>query len=217
MTLRAFHVDLSQALGVVAASLLLASCSSNPCSLGGPTVSPGQLAAGEYEVVMRATRGPNAGQSTRGTLHLVASKASDRSPETGRGPWAVGSIEYPFYGWMEMDFDAIGAPILAGEGNSPMSKDPIDPGVLAQAPIEEGGAPVLLVGTEGQTRNSSLPAEDGAIDDGSVRFVISTDGSGIGLSVHRSGPGGFKGQWKEWGIVRGGRGTFCARSVSGSP
>jgi len=39
------------------------------------------------------------------------------------------------------------------------------------------------------------------------------DGAGIVMYVRRIDEAGFRGTWQEWGIVRAGRGYFCATRV----
>jgi hypothetical protein len=41
-------------------------------------------------------------------------------------------------------------------------------------------------------------------------ITVSSDGSGIGLKVKKVNAKGFKGTWREYGIIANGRGTFQA-------
>lgn len=142
-------------------------------------------------------------------MRLVESKPDDHSPETGKTPWVQWEHLYPLWGWVDIDLDAIGAPVIPGEGPPPNSRDPITPGVLVYQGVSTENspapAPVLLVGTNGQTRNPVIQSTD----TGDI-IEISSDGSGIGLKVKKVNAGGFKGTWSEYGIIRDGRGTFRA-------
>lgn len=94
----------------------------------------------------------------------------------------------------------------------PTSEDLEAPGVLVKSVnFEEGypdGTPVLLISTSGN-RNPVV----GEGPDGLQLLNVSFDGAGIGLWVHRVTATGFIGRWSEWGIVRDGRGVFCAELV----
>ncbi|MCB1033133.1 MAG: hypothetical protein KDD47_04790, partial [Acidobacteria bacterium] len=141
---------------------------------------------------------------------MVPTRAEDRSPATGKGPWSSEDrSETPLYGWIEADLDAVAAPICLETGPRPDSRDPIDPGVLVRG-LEQ---PALWIGSAGKTRN---PVES-VTEDGVENIVLALDGCGIVLAVHRSDAGDFTGRWSEAGIVYNGRGVFCARRIGGPP
>ena len=159
---------------------------------------------GEYQIIFVATRGSDDGSFSEGRLVLKATSEEDRSPATGEVASDFGPLsENPLYGWVDADLDAVGAPICHdGAEPPPDSRDPVYPGVLVLSVDWEKkypeGTPVLTVATMSNQRNGT----------------ISTDGCGIGLWVHEVTPEGFSGVWREWGIIRNGRGRFCAARVN---
>jgi hypothetical protein len=164
---------------------------------GAPQANISQIEAGEYKVVFVATNGRWEGEIASGTLVLRKTSPYDRSPRTGEK--AQDHQIAPLFGWLDADLSSVGAPIMPDKVvASPQSRDPVYPGVLVLS-IDWGkdyppGTPVLTVSTLSNLRNG----------------ILWTDGAGIGLWVHSVTPEGFSGLWREWGIVVGGRGHFCA-------
>lgn len=188
-------------LAILVITVMLSSCSSLPCSRPPrPAASASDLQPGRYEIVLKATQGSHSGAVARGQLWLRRTTSQDRA-------------DTPLYGWVQIDFTAVGAPVFAGGGPPPTSSDPSSPGVLVRvngwkekyAP----GTPVLTVGTD-SNRNPIVSREPGGAE---IIETLTDDGSGIGLWVHEVREGEFVGRWSEWGIVRDGRGFFCATRV----
>jgi hypothetical protein len=151
-----------------------------------------ELTAGDYELVADANSGGQAGRQRRGALHLQPFREVDQ-------PLAR---KYGLYGWTDVDFRKLGAPI--GEVDTPGdSDDPENPGVLVLVrtrDIEDSrlpGTPIILIGTleNRKTTRGSL------------------DGGGIGLFARTKQGHCISGEWSEWGVVVGGRGRFtvCLR------
>jgi hypothetical protein len=167
-----------------------------PASFEGSAIRPGT-----YRLVMIATSGSRTGASTEGMLTLRPTSPTDSSPTTSREVRDSLGTETPLYGWTDLDFQSIGAPIGESSDPSPLSRDPTSPGVLVTIGRWDDrypeDTPVLLVSTASNRR-------DGAI-------VL--DGGGIGLSVRRLAPDGFSGEWYRWGIAISGSGHFCAWRV----
>lgn len=175
-----------------------AGCSSVCPRAPRPVANVSDLSEGRYSLTLVATRGSKRGSSVRGQLTL------SRLPHPH---WGGSDL----YGFTDLDFSAVGAPVLGGEDIPPPgSEDPDAPGVLVQAVDFERqyppGTPVLLIGTVGNLN----PVAGRAPNEGEV-VVLTTDGSGIGLWVHEVSENGFVGRWSEWGIVRDGGGRFCAQ------
>lgn len=141
------------------------------------------LLSGDYRLTLRATEGPRAGHSTRGVLHLGASSA--------------GGAESSVWGWMDVNFRDVAAPVFEEDGLSAHSRDPEKPGVIVWRAREDDGR-VRLVLLVGSSANSREMIEDGA---------------GIELRVQAIDANGFRGRWLEAGIVSSGRGTFKAERV----
>jgi hypothetical protein len=161
------------------------------------------LNPGAYQLTMVATEGPRTGTTTSGLLTLRPTSHSDRSPVTGHTPAHYIPRDEPFIGSVTLDFAIVGAPIGTGDTliPSPTSSDPVRPGVLVLVQSWQSRSlpkqPILLIGTLANRRD-----EAGWLD-----------GPGIGLWVRAINPQGFAGTWGEWGIVSGGRGTFCAQAI----
>lgn len=185
---------------VILTAVVLSSCTSLTCPRPArPAADAGDLRPGLYELALHATEGSRSGAVARGQLWLRRTTSQDRP-------------EVPFYGWAKIDFTAVGAPVIPGDGPSPASTDPASPGVLVHV-IDwkkqyPPGTPVLTVGT-----NSNYNPVVSGGPDGVEVIKMSTDGSGIGLWVHEAREGSFTGRWEEWGIVQDGRGFFCATLV----
>jgi hypothetical protein len=155
------------------------------------TANAPDLTAGDYKLVAEVSSAQ--GRPTRhatGTLHLRAFENANRP----RGP-----LDYRFFGWTDVDFTKMGAPI-APRAIPATSQDPDNPGVLAivTRPFEISsrrsfaGGPVMLIGTLENTR--------------STRGF--QDGGGIGLFVDAKRGQCLTGRWFEWGIAAGTRGRF---------
>jgi hypothetical protein len=156
------------------------------------------LKPGTYKLVVVATSGRKQGASAEGELNLRPTSPSDRSPRTGQIAQDRNLAEAPFYGWAELDFLAVGAPV----GNAvASSRDPVFPGVLVRLISWQEGypekTPVLLVSTVSNRRDD----------------MIVMDGGGIGLWVRRLSDGSFAGDWSGWGIAISETGYFCATLV----
>jgi hypothetical protein len=174
----------------VVVTLSLATC----VHAGGTKPNPSlELTAGDYELVADASSGGQAGRQRKGTLHLRPFGEVDQSF----------SRKYVLYGWTDVDFRKLGAPI--GDVDTPGdSEDPDNPGVLVVVPsrdIEDSrppGPPIMLIGTleNRKTTRGSL------------------DGGGIGLFARTKQGQCISGEWSEWGVVVGGRGRFtvCLRA-----
>lgn len=167
-------------------------CKPSPVGIeaaGAPEVRPG-----EYLLTIVATSGSKSGSSSQGNLWLWPTSAQDRSPSTGELAGSYDKNSRPLYGATNLNFKHIGAPMdFAGRGSapSPASRDPVFPGVLV---LRDSRETVLTIGTLSTIRT------DG----------IRLDGLGIGLWVTESGPNGFFGVWREWGVVQDGAGYFCS-------
>jgi hypothetical protein len=156
-----------------------------------PTSNPVELTAGDYQLVadVMSAQGHMTRHAT-GTLHLRAFESANRP----RGP-----LDYRLFGWTDVDFMKIGAPI-APSATPGTSQDPDNPGVFAivTRPFEISsrrsfaGGPVMLIGTLENTR--------------STRGF--QDGGGIGLFVDAKRGQCMTGRWFEWGIAAGTRGRF---------
>lgn len=196
---------LSVLVALVAATLV--SCASGPTC--GPAAGPsGSLASGpeivpgEYALEMTATQGPERGASVHGTLRLVA---VDPAIDYRSDVLLTGSVE--------IDFDAVAAPVLAGDSTPPDSTDLRAPGVLV-IPYDDvevaGPGAVLVVGTS----SNLYPIRERVEGQPEAEIVHTvTDGAGIGLFVERARSGCFCGSWDRWGIVGSGSGWYCARLV----
>ena len=137
------------------------------------------LPVGSYELILVAIAGSAAGAEARGTLSL----------RPGPGDPTVAT-----WGAVEIDFDAVGAPVEAEPQYlpPPTSTDPARPGIIIA---------------------SSQPTSANQVAD--VRLLIGTvrgglDGEGIALHVRNTSASGFSGTWREHGIVYDGSGYFCA-------
>lgn len=149
---------------------------------------------GTYKLVMTSSGSYKKGESTIGKLWLELTSPSDKSPKTNEIPPKNEKIsKVPLYGSVNIDFEKVNAPIIMydGELNTPDSKDPIYPGVLVH---HSGNQYSLTIGTVSNVRNGKM----------------SLDGTGIILNVEVLRNGSFSGNWEEYGIVSGDRGTFEA-------
>jgi len=113
---------------------------------------------------------------------------------------------YRLYGWTDVDFQKLGAPIDAS-GVPGESRDPENPGILVWFPpfkwtykvsIPEG-APILLIGTV-ENKKATRGFRDGA---GIGLFVLAKEGRCV------------RGTWSEWGMVMAASGRFklCRRDT----
>jgi len=157
------------------------------------------LGAGSYEIVFVATDGTKAGHRTTGKLVLRTSTPDDVSPRTGEK--VAERLHHRLYGFIEFDFEEIGAPIFLKHTivPAPNSTDPAYPGVLLQEDLKEiFGVPILTVATISNIRTG----------------LMGFDGPGIGLFIHCLTPTEFTGTWGKWGIRGNGSGYFCARRMN---
>lgn len=187
---------LSVRLTLLAAAICVA-CSSVCPPVPKPVAAILQLREGTYTLTLVATRGTRHGASASGHLTLL---------RLAEPHWGGSDL----YGFTDVDLAAVGAPVLAnGDTPHPSSRDPGAPGVLVENadsdPSYASSTPVLLIGTSSNV-NPVLESQGG-----SKLLRISSDGAGIGLLVHHVSATGFVGRWTEWGIVRNGRGRFCAQ------
>jgi hypothetical protein len=141
--------------------------------------------------------------------------AIEKKKKSGR---SGSSSEIPITGSVEIDFDAVAAPVLSDDTPPPGSTDPRAPGVLVISHGDLDGAgpgAVLVVGTS----SNLYPVRERIEGDpeGGEIFHMVTDGAGIGLFVDRSRPGCFCGSWDRWGIVGAGSGSYCAYHLSDGP
>lgn len=141
--------------------------------------------AGEYQLVLAATRGEAAGSSVTGRLQLQPNEPSLRSiPSAGGGARADASA--PLYGTTDVEVAQVGG-LRLGE---PTSTDPTRPGVLL---VEQGESIVLRIGAEANRR-------------GVIRF----DGGYFVLRVRRVDERGFAGNWASGIVDVQAEGHFCA-------
>jgi hypothetical protein len=155
---------------------------------------------GDYDLSLVSTCGTRAGGSASGGLTLVQALSTDRSPATGQlvAPESLKTIL--LYGWTDLDFRAVDAPLCRDEV-APTSRDPVFPGVVLHSMDWMGVDPsshlpplTLLIGTVSNPRDGSLV----------------TDGCGIFLGLETWDGRCYRGHWDAWGIALGGAGTFAA-------
>lgn len=167
-----------------------------------------QLRPGRYRIELVADEGAKKGASSKGDLTLITARPDDSSPVTSEKPTSRVGERYPLYGYTNLDFKAVDAPMPAkyerGEiPPAPDSRDPIYPGVLVLELPPEGervmGAKwILTIGTVSNMRTS--------------RRV--TDGAGIALRVKAHEGDSLSGVWTAWGLRHAGSGTWSAKRVS---
>jgi hypothetical protein len=99
------------------------------------------------------------------------------------------------YGYVHIDLDAVDAPIGLDERiPPPWSTDPDAPGVR----VWDGEPPRLTIGTSWNHK---------------PREMVTRDGPGISLKVHRASREVIQGRWDSFGIAVAGPGVFCAYRV----
>jgi hypothetical protein len=165
------------------------------CAAAGPPSTRSlPIAPGEYRLtVWDSTR--TGAPRVAGTLRLVPTRADDRSPRTRERAAAPRGDATPLYGYTQIDWRAVRAPMLPDSVDPPPeSRDPVYPGVLVHA---GRGEVTLTVGTVSNLRTGAALL----------------DGAGIGLHVRRASGGSFGGSWRGWGVVERGAGWFCAERV----
>lgn len=181
----------------VLAAVACGSCSSVCPTVPEPTAAVEQLVPGTYSLTMMATEGSQRGATASGRLTLI---------QLAEPHWGGSRL----HGAVTIDLNKVGAPLLPGDDVPlPTSENPDAPGVLVASVGFDGypnRAPVVLVGTV-SNRNPLV----GVTPEGRQISNLSLDGGGIGLWVHEVTTDGFTGRWSEWGIVRDGRGVFCAQ------
>lgn len=192
------------ALGcIIALIAAIAGCARNPVHCPSPpmprTVQVPPLSAGEYELSLRAECGSRSGNEASGRLSLLPTHPNDRSPVTGEKPHHLNlRRNLPVYGFTDLDFTRVGAPICDGESALPTSRNPMNPGVVLDLTswreIDPAvpNLPTLLVGTTTNTLTNNL----------------TTDGCGIALSIETWDGHCYRSHWDHAGIVGEGNGTF---------
>ena len=163
---------------------------------------PLPVQAGNYRLTLVATEGPKKGARTAGQLALWRTTAEDRS-SSGERAVQTDTLRQPLYGAVQLAFDSVAAPVgpETAEAPDPSSRDPVHPGVLVfvdRPPSDSTRAAIVLTIATVSNRRDGVEV---------------LDGTGIGLWVDRGDETGFTGRWKEWGLLKGGRGYFCARRV----
>ena len=159
------------------------------------------LSPGNYALTLVTTNGLKAGSHASGSLWLAPTSPEDRSPKTGHRPARSNQRRVPYYGAADLDFELVGAPVFRDDTLVPLpqSRDPVRPGVI-----------VLVENWHIETLPRGLVLVIGSLtnrrDDEGWE-----DGPGIALWVRLVRGHDFFGDWKEWGIIRGGWGHFCAR------
>jgi hypothetical protein len=151
------------------------------------------LARGDYDFEAECTLRCQKTVRKTGILALRPMTAGDQVAEGFR-----------LYGWTDVDFQKLGAPIDAS-GVPSESRDPENPGVLVWYPSFKwthrvsvpDGAPILLIGTLDNKKATR-------------RY---RDGAGIGLFVLTRKGRCVRGTWSEWGMVMAASGRFklCRR------
>lgn len=193
-------------LSLACASVVLAGCIRRPgaepawvawaaCTVGDPVASPINSPAdlaGEYEITLYATSGPDVGETTTGWMTLSPqAEALLAVPDVDGTPLPGPSM--PLYGSAEIDLGRVGA-TAAGELRS---TDPEAPGVGFYAQTGQDTVPqrlTLRLGTEANRR-------------GQVRF----DGTYMSLMVRAYGETGLMGEWQSGGVEgEDASGRFCA-------
>jgi len=159
-----------------------------------------ELNPGEYELTASADTRAKATRSVTGQLSL-------RNLVPVR---EIYGTPYRLYGWSNVDFRALGAPVASPKAAS--SQDPENPGVLVWEPppwsaellrsmnrgiVQPPGAPIMLIGTL-QNRQATRGMRDG---------------SGIGLFIEAKRGECVLGRWTHFGIAMGAEGSFimCRR------
>ena len=181
----------STALVLSTAALVLAGCSSNKQPDPAPDwdicreaatdpASLGRLGSvkGDYEIELTALAGERTGETTRGQLTLLPRD----------------SVGVPYYGWTDLQLDAVGAHRLGDPG----SRDRSAPGVLVltgpdTADPAGAGSVTLRIGS--QANRSDIIRFDGAYTALYVRWVVD---------------GGFGGEWASGVTAPEAEGEFCA-------
>jgi len=164
-----------------------------------------EIDAGDYDLTVSANAPAKAKREVSGHLFL-------RSLVPTRELFGT---TCRLYGWTDVDFSALGAPVRR---SAPRSRDPENPGILAWQP-----PPALAENMK------SMKSRKIAQPPGSSIMLIDTvhnkkttrgmqDGGGIGLFVESRQGQCVRGQWQDWGIVAGTTGHFkMCRRPSGPP
>jgi len=148
--------------------------------------------------------GSRHGSASDGNLELVPARATDTSPTTGEVVQDLSGTP-SLYGWTDLEFQRVGAPMCYGDATdpSPASRDPVRPGVLVldtargraiDPAVVRAQPQMVVIGTLSNLRDGS----------------IWTDGCGIGLSFEAWDGKCYRGSWGPWGIRVDGTGTFRA-------
>jgi hypothetical protein len=137
-----------------------------------------RLRPGRYRVTLVAITGSQGGSSASGILEL-------------RG---AGSEEEATWGWINVDFAAVGATVYEEDDQyrpPPSSQDPQRPGVVVRAAQPKAANQV-----------ATLHLVMGELRGG-------LDGAGIYLEIRSILGGGYAGIWDRYGLVADGMGYFC--------
>jgi hypothetical protein len=194
-------------VAVACVSALLAGCIRRPggggqvaawaaCLAGDRISDPADL-AGEYELTLYATSGPNVARTATGRL-LLHRQSDDLRGVPGVDGTPMAGAWMPLYGTADVTLHRVGAAAAGGI----LDVDPEAPGVgvYAQASDVAGVAPqlTLRLGVEANRR-------------GQIRF----DGTYMSLLVREWGSTGIAGEWAS-GEVEGevASGRFCATRIS---
>jgi hypothetical protein len=160
------------------------------------------LQSGQYRLTLVATSGSHKSALAEGTINLLPASATDRSEATGKLAQDHGDTPQ-FYGWTNLDFGRVGAPMCSDDASPPpASHDPLHPGVLVRAKTARAFPSVILIGTLSNLREGALY----------------TDGCGIGLFLETWDGSCYDGSWSAWGIMVDGAGTFrvCPNAAPGT-
>ena len=151
-------------------------------------------------MIFRADRGSRKDGIAEGTLWLRPTSVSDRSPRTGELADSSYIKAQPLYGWSDVKFELVGAPICATAPHPPASSDdPVYPGVLVHDLPDFAFARgaksqiMLTVSTLSNLRNG----EDWVDGCGIVMHITSWDGQC------------YRGTWSKWGRRSDGSGRYC--------
>jgi len=166
----------------IACASLSRYCDDTPPPLSSTDSVPQALLSGQYEIQFKATGGTSKGNSASGQLWLAPIDPSVRQDG------------HPLYGWLNADLSLVDAPICSDDEPAPMSRDPLNPGVLVTT--ERDGHQVLTVANAGHKYHP-----------GYVTF----DGCGIILYIDQADSATFSGRWGAYGIIYNGCGYFQAR------
>lgn len=143
---------------------------------------------GEYHGRLIAKSGSQKGEVAEGEIIFVQAERGDRSPTSGEQVSDLRSVK--FWGSTNISLEKVAAP-LCNPLVKPDSHDPVFPGLIVIQ--TEDNPALILISTAANRRDGRL----------------TSDGCGIRLDIHRATKDGcLEGRWKEWGVIRDGRGVF---------